>query len=153
MQVEAILNSRPLTPLSNEPQDLLPLTPAHFLVARPLLNEPEPDLIDILENRLSKFQHLQWLSQQFWRRWQTEYLSELQRRTKWHTTSKNIKPGMLVLLRDDNAPPLQWKTGRVESIIAGKDGIVRVADVRTPSGTFRRTIANLCPLPVDSEQK
>ncbi|XP_076230264.1 uncharacterized protein LOC143176045 [Nomia melanderi] len=73
-QVEACLNSRPLSPLSDDPADLSPLTPGHFLTGDSLTAFPEPDLKHIQENRLSRYQHLQSMLQHFWQRWQAEYL-------------------------------------------------------------------------------
>lgn len=149
VQIESILNSRPLTPLSSNPQDLLPLCPAHFLIGKPLVAAPDPSVIHIDEPRLSKFQKIQQLQQQFWRRWQKEYLFELQRRAKWHRPCKNLRPGTMVLIRDNNLPPLKWKLGRIEEAIPAGDGIIRVASIRTTDGVIRRVTANLCPLPVE----
>ncbi|XP_030751382.1 uncharacterized protein LOC115878912 [Sitophilus oryzae] len=80
VQIEGVLNSRPLSPLSSDPQDLTPLTQAHFLIGRPLTAVPEDDVSNILENRLSNYQRQQKMVQQFWNR---EYISNLQTRTKW----------------------------------------------------------------------
>lgn len=60
-------------PLSDHPEDLTPLTPAHFLIGKPLSTLPEQDLRKLPENRLSRFQHLQQFQQHFWQRWQREY--------------------------------------------------------------------------------
>ena len=150
VQIEAILNSRPLTPLSNDPHDFRPLSPAHFLIGRSLLAMPDTDVKDVPENRLEKFQRIQRLQQIFWRRWHAEYLCELQRRVKWKTRTKNLKPGMMVLLRDDNSPPLQWRMGRIEEVIPGPDGIIRVVNIRTPTGSFKRATSKVYPLPMES---
>jgi len=82
-QIEAILNSRPLTSLSEDPNDLSFLSPGHFLIGDTLTSYPEADLIDIKVNRLSRWQMLERMRQQFWKRWSSEYLLSLQRRNKW----------------------------------------------------------------------
>lgn len=82
IQIEAILNSRPLTPLSSYPNDLSPLTPAHFLVGDSLLSNAEPNLMELKQSHLSRWQHIQRLRQDFWSRWRNEYLHTMQERTK-----------------------------------------------------------------------
>jgi len=58
-QVEAMLNSRPLTPLLSDPTDLAALTPGHFLIGAPLAAVPEPSLLDLPVNRLKHWQLVQ----------------------------------------------------------------------------------------------
>lgn len=54
-QIEAILNSRPISPLSSDPEDMQPLIPGNFLVGRPLTSIPEPDYCGIRDNRMSQY--------------------------------------------------------------------------------------------------
>lgn len=54
---------------------------------------------------------------EFWRRWSKEYIAELQSRVKWNTERDNIQIGTLVIIHEDNTPPLKWKFGRVLNII------------------------------------
>ncbi|XP_026467848.1 uncharacterized protein LOC113371436 [Ctenocephalides felis] len=79
-QIEAILNSMPISPLSSDPNDLNPLTPGHFLIGKSSTSIPDPNVLDIPENRLGRYQHLQRLAQHFWKRWHKEYISGLQSR-------------------------------------------------------------------------
>ncbi|XP_063537706.1 uncharacterized protein LOC134747069 [Cydia strobilella] len=146
-QIEAILNSRPLCPLSSSPQDFAPLTPGHFLIGRPLTALPSPCLLDSNINRLDRFQRLEQIRQHFWKRWSSEYVPELQQRTKWKLRCKDLKPNDLILLKEDFTPPLNWRLGRVERIFPGTDGIPRVADISTARGTVRRAINRICLLP------
>lgn len=81
--VEAILNSRPLTHLSSNSDDLVLLTPAHFLLGRHLMSVPEVDLKDVSENRLYQYQHIEMISQHLWERWNKECIYELQFCQKW----------------------------------------------------------------------
>ncbi|XP_038116969.1 uncharacterized protein LOC119769139 [Culex quinquefasciatus] len=118
-QIAAILNSRPLTPLSIDPDDFDALTPGHFLTGRPLAAVPEPDLQEIPENRLALWQRTQAFVQQIWRKWKPEYLSNLQNRTRWTKQRDNIKIGTMVLLKEDNLPPLKWKLARVVAVYKG----------------------------------
>lgn len=68
-EIEAIVNSRPLSPLSDDPSDMTPLTPAHFLIGRPLNAVPGQDYTAVKENRLSALQRIQQTIQSFWKRW------------------------------------------------------------------------------------
>lgn len=81
-QVESCLNSRPLIPMSDDPNDLDPLTPGHFLVGGPLSQLPDPDYTSTPMNRLHSWQLIQQKLQLFWKRWKSEYLAQLQGRTK-----------------------------------------------------------------------
>lgn len=81
IEIEAILNSRPLIPLSSDPNDLVALSPGHFLIGDSLCNLPERDFLDVPRNRLSFWQHVQKVKQHFWTRWQKEYLQGGQRST------------------------------------------------------------------------
>ncbi|XP_074031351.1 uncharacterized protein [Leptinotarsa decemlineata] len=55
VQVEAVLNSGPLFPISSDPEDVNPLTPAHFLVGIPLTTIPNPNFRDIPMNQTSRY--------------------------------------------------------------------------------------------------
>ncbi|XP_055543107.1 uncharacterized protein LOC129728682 [Wyeomyia smithii] len=66
-QIEAVMNSRPLFTISNDPADPLVITPAHYLIGRSLTAPAEPSLEDVKVSRLSRWQHLQLLREQFWR--------------------------------------------------------------------------------------
>ncbi|XP_048483598.1 uncharacterized protein LOC125489949 [Plutella xylostella] len=146
-QIEAILNSRPLCPISPSPNDLSPLTPGHFLIGRPLTASPSPCLLEANPNRLDRFQRLEQYRQHFWKRWSSEYVAELQQRTKWKTRATDLLLDDLVLIKEDAAPPLCWRLGRVDKLYPGSDGVPRVADVRTTHGTVRRALNRLCILP------
>jgi len=150
-QVEASLNSRPLTQLSSDPNNYNVLTPGHSLVGDSFSSIPQQDITHLNPNRLSRWQAVQQIYQHFWRRWSSEYLVTLQSRPKWFNNQPNIEPGVLVLLRDDDPEwgPLKWKLGRVVKVYPGKDGKVRVCKVKVPNGReYKRPVVKLSPLPI-----
>jgi hypothetical protein len=150
-QVEAILNSRPLTCLSSDPNDFHALTPAHLLIGRSLIALPEKDNTNAPVSSLSRYQRIQAMTNQFWKRWTRDYLNTLQQRSKWR---KSINPerfqaGQVVLLIDENLPRLQWKLGRIVTAHPGDDGVIRTVSVKTSNGVVKRAVHRLCPLPVE----
>jgi len=151
VQIEACLNSRPLCPLSDDGTDLAALTPAHFLIGVPLTSLPEIDVSDQPVNRLTRHQLLTQMRQHFWQRWSNEYVTQLQQRHKWTEKSKaDIKIGTMVLLRDETVSPMHWRLGRIVALHPGKDGLVRIVDIKTSKGILKRSLPKLCILPVDT---
>lgn len=147
-KIEAILNSRPLVPMSEDPNDLEVLTPGHFLIGQPLVALPETSWKDTKISRLSRFQVIQKMYQNIWFRWHSEYLSSLQVRNKWYSHSDNIKINDLVLIIDENTPPLQWRRGRVTEVYSGKDSVIRSVKLKTQYGDLVRPVIKLCKLPI-----
>ncbi|XP_065157275.1 uncharacterized protein [Atheta coriaria] len=145
-QIEAVLNSRPLTPLSEDPSDLQALTPGHFLIGEALTAPPTSDLEHLPDNRLSRWQLVEKLRQDVWRRWHKEYFVELHQRSKWRSPAVPLSVDQLVVVREDNLPPLQWRLGRVVAVHPGKDGIIRSAAVRVGAGIVDRPVVKLSPL-------
>lgn len=102
-QVEACVNSRPLHPLSDDPNDLAALTPAHFSVGEPLVTLTESDNVNETQTwRLSRGELVQQMYQHWWIRWHNEYVTTLLQRPKWRDLQRNIQIGDLVLIKEDN---------------------------------------------------
>ena len=146
IEIEGILNSRPLTPISSDPNDLTALTPGHFLIGNSITNVPEHNLLNMPSGQLSSWQQVQQIKQHFWNRWYKESLHGLTVRKRWH----NIQIGIIVTIRDDNLPPMGWRLDRVITTIPGKDGVFRVVIVKTAQGECKLSVTKLSPLPVDT---
>lgn len=140
-QIEAILNSRPLVSPDNDIESLYALTPSHFLIGEELSFLPDKPSSDELPPR-TRWQMVQSIRNSFWKRWSGEYLHSLQQRTKWKKPELNLKIGDLVILKE-NLPPATWPLGRVMELHPGKDGLVRVATIKTSKGLFKRTVSKL----------
>jgi len=104
-QIEACLNSRPITSQSNDPNDERPLTPAHFLVGDSILLPIEQDNADTPMNKLQRWSRVQSMVQSLWERWSNDYITSLQQRGKWHKQCPNINVGDLVIIKETNIPP------------------------------------------------
>ncbi|UYV78480.1 hypothetical protein LAZ67_16001679, partial [Cordylochernes scorpioides] len=141
-QIEACLSSRPLCPLSEDPEYLQALIPGHFLIGGSLTALPDED--DIIAMSLSnRWQLIQKSMNHFWTRWSQEYVSQLQQRSRWCKPQPNIKEGSLVLIKNDQQPPLAWKIGRISKVFPGDDARLRVVEVKTANGNYRRPIVKL----------
>jgi hypothetical protein len=57
--------------------------------------------------------------------------------------------GAMVILVEENTPPLMWKIGRIVETHPGNDGHVRIVTVRTSQGLLKRSLRKVCPLPVE----
>lgn len=147
-QVEAVLNSRPLCPLTNDPDDLNVLTPAHFLIGSTLSIIPEPSLEMTKVSRLSRWQLTRQMLESFWSHWSKECLQRYLSVYKWNRESPPLIEGTIVLVVDERYPPAKWPLGRVIKSHPGKDYKVRVVTVRTQLSTLKRPITKLCPLPI-----
>lgn len=147
-EIEAVLNSRPLCSLSDDPNDLNALTPGHFLIGSAPVVVPERDFTSTPINRLTRWQLVNQMTQHFWRRWHKEYLSSLQQRYKWTKNSPNVQIGQLVLLKDELLPPAKWRLARVIGTQPGQDGQVRVVILKHATGETTRAITRICILPI-----
>ena len=151
-KIEAILNSRPTTPMSEDPTDLDVLTPGHFLIGRPLIAKPEHNYLQQNTNRLDVYAKLQQAQQKFWNRWYSEYLHTLQQRPVKFREVYKFQVNDLVLLKDSNLPPMKWLRGRVVELFPNpKDKVVRNVKVKTQYGFKERHVKYLCLLPMERE--
>ena len=151
VQIEACLNSRPIQPLTDDPTDLTALTPAHFLLGRPTLTVPEPSVLGLTMNRLSRRELLRQMYEDFWKRWSSEYLHELQQRPKWRTRKPQVTVGDLCVIRNNLLPPCKWPLGRIVETYPGSDGLVRVVQIKTATTTLTRPIAKISLLPLEDD--
>lgn len=108
---------------------------------------PAENVLETPVGRLDRFQLIDRMVQEFWKRWHLEYLHTLQARQKWNKESPNIEIGTVVVLRVDNSPPLYWPLGVITEVFPGHDGVIRIVTVKTSKGVFTRPVVKVCPLP------
>ena len=142
-EIENILNNRPLTRASKNPNDLEALTPNHILLLKsqgsiPLGAFNKGDMY--VRRRWRQVQHI---ADQFWKRWPTEYLHTLQERQRWLKVKRNISIGDIVLIVDNN-PRCSWALGRVIATRPDKKGYVRTVSVKTKVNILQRPMHKLC---------
>jgi hypothetical protein len=142
---EGLINNRPLTAVSDDPRDLEPLTPNHLLIHRPVAAPPGPfHEADQFSRR--KWRQVQFMADEFWRRWTREYLPLLRRHTKWMEPHRNVSVGDLVMVLEHPMPRSKWPVGRIVDVRTGRDGLVRAALVRTADSELLRPVTRICVL-------
>ena len=143
-EVEAIVNSRPLTFTSSDPDDPNPLTPNHLLTMKTSIILPPPGNFqrsDVYMRR--RWRRVQYLANLFWTRWKKEYLVTLQKRQKWNQPQRNLEVGDVVLMKDDNAARNDWPMGVITATEPDAEGFVRSAVVKTQNTELRRPVSKL----------
>ena len=80
--VEQTLNARPLTCVSNDPDDLEALTPNHFLLGDPNVAVPFLPNAERYSDLRKMFKTSQCYADMIWKRWTTEYLPTWNSRQK-----------------------------------------------------------------------
>ena len=144
LEVESILNSRPLCPITLDPHGNEPLTPNHLLLMRQSCNDPP----GVFESRdcygRRRWRQVQYLADSFWKRWRREYLPTIALRQKWPDKERNFQNGDLVLVVDDGVPRGKWRMGQVISTFPDPNGVVRQVEVKIGVSVLRRPIVKLC---------
>ena len=148
-EVERILNSRPLTHLSDDVSDLEPLTPNHILLGLHRQWSYICDDEEYCTTSRKKYRQVQALAIEFWRRWRREYLPTLTTRSRWREHIANVKEGQLVLLLDEDCIHKSWTLARILKVFPGKDDVVRSVELLTKDGVYTRPVAKLCCLEDD----
>ena len=122
------------------------LTPGHFLIEQSMCSLPDPAFSYHSVSLLKHWDLCQNLVRHFWKRWSEEYLTSLNRYNQWRHQSKNLETGDIVLLKEDGIVPTQWPIARITEVHPGKDGLVRVATVKTVKGIYKRPVSKIALL-------
>ena len=134
--VEAILNKRPLTRVSDDPRDWDALTPMDVLCpglksfSTDLIIPPAPAGAEDVRDAWLKARSL---VDAFWLRWHRDYISALRDRQKWLKTQPDAQVGHLVLLVDEIKARCDWKMARILET-TGDEFHKRTVKVKTPNG-------------------
>ena len=146
VEAEGILDSRPITRVSNGAGDIEALTPNHFLLLQANPSYEDGEVSDREINSTKMWRQSQAPANFFWRRFTKECLPSLTERKKWKEKKRSLKDGDVVLVAEPNQPRGVWPLGRIVSTHPGQDGLVRATTVRTQHGEYKRPITKLCLL-------
>ena len=149
-EVEAIINSRPLTTVSGEPGDLEPLTPNHILTTKSTVIFPPPGKFqqnDVYTRR--RWRRVQHLANLFWYRWKKEYLVVMQERSKGQDPQRKLVEGDI----EENVPRNLWSLALDLQLEPDGQGLVRSAVVKIQATTLRRPVNKLILILPKEEQE
>ena len=130
----SIVNNTPMTEVSNYPDDPMPITPAMLLTLKDSVEHSkidEYDEKDLLSYGTKRWRRVQFLAQEFWRRWNSDYILNLNRRHKWKVRNSCIAVGDVVLVKGKSKRNC-WPIGRVSHVRKSSDDLVRSVSVVLP---------------------
>lgn len=145
IDIEMLVNSRPLTYVATDENSHEALTPNHFLLGHSSGAKPYGNFCDDPEVLKKEWKRQQVITQMFWQRWTNEYLPEISKRAKWYDPVEPIRKGDVVAVVNSSIPN-SWQLGRVTDVVKSKDGSVRQAEVHTNGGVLRRPSSKLAVL-------
>ncbi|XP_017468804.1 PREDICTED: uncharacterized protein LOC108360867 [Rhagoletis zephyria] len=147
-EAENMVNSRPLTHIPIDTPTDEPITPNHFLLGTANTEQtPHPREEEHRASR-TQWRKVQQAQHRLWKKWISEYLPDLCRRTKWYQPVQPLRVGDVVLVVDSNIHSSRWPLGLVTQVFPGKDLQVRSAEVQTRAGIFKRPACLLAKLDV-----
>lgn len=122
IEVEGILNAKPLGYISSGTADPDPVGPNLLLMGRRDVSLPQAVYTssDILSRR--RCRHSQILADHFWSNFIRRHLPDIQKRSKWHKNTDNLTASLLVIAVDWQLPRAQWTIGRVVKTCPSSDG-------------------------------
>lgn len=132
-EVCAVVNGRPIVPVSHDSDSPFLLTPS-MLLTQKVDNEVPYAEVDLKTMYQSQWKHVQVLSNIFWGKWKEEYLHSLQQRKKWQVQCRNLKENDLVLICDKQTHRNEWPMGVVTKTYPSEDGLVRSVQVKIARG-------------------
>lgn len=158
-EIEAILNSRPLTYISNQTDDTI-LTPSNFLgsgaekLCFPTIYNDDDEYKPTTtskDNLIILWRKGQNLLNNYWKAWKSDYLLNLRERndTKHFRNSCNELPkvGNIVIIKDANTPRAHWKLGKIVKLNISNDNLIRSIKLKLGNKRFvDRSIQQLIPL-------
>lgn len=146
-EVMAILNARPLTPVSTDPDYPTILIPAIILIQKMTAVTAPPGDFDRKDLHQNQWKQVQCLAESFWKRWRQEYLVTLQKRHKWTDDKPSIQVDDVVLMKDSQAQRNDWPIGLVVQALPSKDNKVCKVEVKVVrqgiTKTYIRPISEL----------
>lgn len=156
IELEATINDRPLTYVNSDLNEFDVLTPSQLLRGRRLKAFPHEQSVDEItdpsyntsSSLRERVNYINKLLKDLWKRWTSDYLLSLRESHKCLLAKENKswpRVGDIVLIHDDG-PRSKWKLGKITGLHMGRDGIIRVADLKTPSGSTTRPVVRLYPL-------
>lgn len=137
-EVAAVMNARPLLPVSSDPESTLILTPAMLLTLKTRSVSPPPGNFEGGALYKEEWKRVQNLADIFWGKWKREYLHTLQYRHKWQSKRPSLKRGDVVLLKEAQAKRNEWPMAIVTKTFPGQDGLVRKIEVLASKDGNRR---------------
>ena len=81
-EAKCLVNSRPLGYMPNNSNDPQPLTPNHFILGRASVQIPQGPFVET-KNLHKRFEFVQGLVNQFWKRLIRDYFPTITTRSKW----------------------------------------------------------------------
>ncbi|XP_068227975.1 uncharacterized protein [Palaemon carinicauda] len=153
VEIEACINSRPLTFVSDEPDFEHYLTPSHFILGRNITSKPPVDIEPYVvtpDDLRDREEIVNKRLEQFWSVWRKDYIANLPPVVKGFNQKCRLNVGSTVLVKEDHMPRLQWPIGVIVNVYPGRDGLIRSVDVKTRKGIVNRSIQRLHDLEINA---